>query len=296
MKILSFGATGSQGGPVARRLLERGHGVRTLLRNPEKAEGLRGLEVVGGDLGDAAKVREVTEGAEAVFMVLPLGGNPLEYAGNVISAAKGAGVKLIVLNTSGQTPREPTGMPMMDYRIALEAMLRESGIPGVILRPTAYMENFLGPWVLPGIQHAGVVAYPHRADYPVSWIASDDVAKLAVAAFERPELAGQSFDVGGPEALIGGRIAESFTGALGRRIRYEAITPQAFGERMGQVFGPEMGAGAARAYQISWDDNANGMAIEMNPVLDKLPVKLTPLEEWVRQHAPAFAESAVESR
>lgn len=198
--ILSYGATGVQGGPVARRLLEAGHTVRTVIRNPERAQALEkmGLEVFKGDLSDPASLEVASKGVDAVFLILPLGGNPVEFVHNAIQAAKQADVGYIVLDTSGQTPKVPTGSPMMDYRLALEAGLRDSGIPSVIVRPTTYMENLLGPWALPAIRDGSKVAYPVPTDHRVSWISAEDAAAL-----ERPELAGRTFDVGGPEALTG---------------------------------------------------------------------------------------------
>lgn len=296
MKILSYGATGSQGAPVARRLLENGHQVRVMLRHPDKAESLKtmGAEVVQGDLGDLPSVLQANRGIKAVFIMLPFGsgGNPVQMFQNALQAAKEAGVGYIVFNISGQTPKEPTGLPMLDYRIALEQMLGQSGIPSVILRPTAYMENLLGPWTLPTIQARDVVAYPVAANRPLSWVASEDVAALAVAALEHPQLAASVFDVGGPEALTGARIAESFSTALSRPIRYEAISPEAFGAMMAGIMGPEAGEATTKAYQVSEATPLEAMSINMQPVLEKLPVRLTTLESWVRQHAPAFSAAA----
>jgi uncharacterized protein YbjT (DUF2867 family) len=288
--ILSYGATGVQGGPVARRLLEAGHTVRTVVRNPERAQSLQamGLEVFQGDLGDPESLERASKGADAVFLILPLGGNPVEFAHNAIQAAKQADVGYLVLNTSGPTPKTPTGSPMMDYRLALEAELHDSGVPSVSVRPTTYMENLLGPWALPAIRDGSTVAYPVPGDHRVSWISAEDAAALCVAALGRPELAGQTFDVGGPEALTGARIAESFSRALGRAVRYEPITPEAFGGMMAQAFGPAMGAGATTAYRHTWAQPKDAMNIDMEAVLEHLPVKLTSLEDWVQAHREAF--------
>ena len=223
------------------------------------------------------------------------GGNPVEYTSNAIKAAKDAGVKFIVFNVSGQTPDEPTGMPMMDYRIAVEAALQESGIPNMILRPTAYMENLLGPWTLPGIKAKDEVAYPVASHRPLSWVASEDVAKLVVAALERPELAGSVFKVGGPEGLTGERVAESFSNALGRKITYKAISPREFGDIMGRMMGPEAGEATTKAYEMSEAAPLEAMKMDMTDVLDKLPVQLTTLEQWVRSRKELFVSELVKS-
>ena len=294
--ILTYGAGGAQGAPVAHGLLDAGYRVRALVTDTEKRRALAdaGAEVVAGDLADLDSVRRATEGVDKVFLMLPFsgGGNPLDYAQNAIHAAREAGVKLLALNTSGQTPPELTGLPMLDYRIHLEQMLRGSGVPNIILRPTAYMENFLGPWVLPRLGAENVLAYPVEAQRPTSWIAAQDLGRFAVAALGRPDLAGQAFDLGGPQALKGADIAQAFSDALGREIRYEAITPEQFGAIMGRVMGPEAQAGIVAAYRAGEAAPLDAMVPDMESVLAHLPVKQTTLEQWVRQHADRFSQAA----
>ncbi|CAM3958452.1 SDR family oxidoreductase [Deinococcus frigens] len=294
--VLTYGAGGAQGAPVAHGLLDAGYRVRALVTDAAKNQALNdaGAEVVAGDLADMDSVRRATQGVDKVFLMLPFsgGGNPLEYAQNAIQAAKEGGVKLLVLNTSGQTPPEPTGLPMMDYRIHLERGLRDSGVPNIILRPTAYMENFLGPWVLPRLQAEDVLAYPVAADRPTSWIAAQDLGRFAVAALGRPELTGQAFDLGGPQALKGADIADAFSTALGREIRYEATTPEQFGAIMGRMMGPEAEAGIVAAYRAGAAAPLDSMVVDMQGVVAQLPVQQTTLEQWVRQQVDLFAQTA----
>ena len=291
--ILTYGSTGSQGEPVARKLLEAGHQVRAVVRHPERAAALqaKGAEIVQGDLGDFESLKRASAGVNAIFLMFPFSaqGNPFELLGNALEAAKSAGVKFLVFNASGQAPAKPTGIPMLDFRIQLEEFIANGGISNVILQPGAYMENFLGPWCLPAVQHQNAVAYPHRNEMRVSWIASEDLGSLAVAALERPELAGQRLRLGGPEALDGAAIARAFTAGLGRQITYQAITPEAFGATMAQLMGPEAGEGIRVAYGHSNAQPDDAMSVDMTAVLERLPVKLTTLEEWVRRHVKAFA-------
>lgn len=125
----------------------------------------------------------------------------------------------------------------------------------------------------------------------VSWIASEDLGSLAVAALERPELTGRRFTLGGPEALDGAAITRAFSAGLNRDIAYQAVTPQAFGATMAQIMGSEAGEGIRIAYGYSNAQPDNAMSVDMIGVLEQLPVKLTSLEEWVRSHSTAFAPS-----
>ncbi|MDP9366476.1 MAG: NmrA family NAD(P)-binding protein [Chloroflexota bacterium] len=149
--VLVYGATGAQSGPVARRLLEAGHGVRVLTRDATKATALRdrGADVVEGDMSDPAAMRAATEGVDKVFLLVPFfvrdPADTVRYGRNAIEAARAAGVRLVVWNPSGEIVPVQTGNPSLDARSELLGLLQASGLPHIVLQPTAYMENFLGP-------------------------------------------------------------------------------------------------------------------------------------------------------
>jgi uncharacterized protein YbjT (DUF2867 family) len=295
-KILTYGSTGSQGSPVAHHLLAAGHDVRVVVRDTDKAADLAqaGAEVFGGDLTSPASLTGPSNGVDAVFLMIPFGaqGDPLQLATNAINAAKDGGAKLLVFLASGHTPSEPTGIPMFDFRTVIENHVANSAMPSIILRPGVYMENFLGPWCHPSVQHANAVAYPHRKGMSASWITSQDVGALVTAAITKPELAGKRYTIGGPDALSGSQIAEAFTNALQRPITYNPIDPADFGNTMSQFMGPEIGMslGAAYAWQNEQPDDA--MAVDMTGVLADLPVELTRLEDWVRTNRHLFRSNS----
>lgn len=296
MNILTYGSTGSQGAPVAHKLLAAGHQVRAVARRPDRASSLvsHGAEVVPGDLSDAESLRRASAGMDGMFLMLPFGaqGDPFALIGNALEAAQTAGVKFLVFNTGGHTPDVPTGVPMMDFRIHLEQFVQDAGIPTVMVRPGVYMENFLGPWCLPSIQTRNAVAYPHRSEMRVSWITSQDLGSLVAAAFARPHLAGQRFTVGGPEALDGNGVATAFSAGLGRDITYHGITADTFAATMAGIMGPEAAAAIRAAYAHTNAQPNDAMRVDMNAVLEVLPVQLTRLEDWVRTHRAMFAASA----
>ncbi len=295
--FLTYGATGSQGEPVARQLLEAGHSVRVIVRQPERALALqaKGAEVIQGDLSDFTSLQHASAGVDGVFLMLPFSaqGDPFALLGNAIRAAKESGVNHLVFNASGQAPAAPTGIPMLDFRIHLADFISTCGIPNIILQPGVYMENFLGPWCLPSIQNQAAVTYPHRAEMRVSWLASQDLGALAVAALTRPALAGQRFALGGPEALDGAAIAKAFTKGLNRPITYQAISPEAFAATMTKIMGAEAGEAIRAGYTHSNAQSDDAMNTNMVAVLEQLPVQLTSLETWVGLHAKAFAAVTV---
>lgn len=295
LNVLVYGATGSQQGPVVPHLLAAGHQPYALTHSPGKAEALQqtGARVVVADMASADQLRQASEGMDAVALLVPFFlANPSDgvaYAKNAIDAARQAGVKLIVWNTSGLLLPERVGNPALDSRLDVAEYLQRSGVPHITLQPSVYAENLLGPWTAPFVANHDQVAYPTPAEMPVGWIATQDVAALVVAALERPELAGKSFLVSGRENLTGPELAARFSAGLGRPLAYHALPPAEFGAILDQLFGPGAGAGATAMYQHIHDTKQYPpMHTDMDPVLQQLPVQLTPIAEWVRQFAPAF--------
>jgi uncharacterized protein YbjT (DUF2867 family) len=297
--VLVYGATGMQAGPVARRLLEAGYGVRVLSRDPAKAEAprARGATVVEGDMGDPASLRAASEGVDKVFLLVPFfvrdPADTVRYGRNAIEAARAAGVRLLVWNPSGEIVAVRTGNPSLDARAELLGVLEASGLPHIVLQPTAYMENFLGPWTAPELAERGTFAYPITNDIRMQWITQEDVAAFAVEAFDRPELASLNLKIAGPERLNGEGIAERFGRALGRPIAFRPMPPREFGAILDRAIGPGAGDAAAGFYEAAAaNPELLSTAVDLAPALEKLPIRPTPLEEWVARHAAAFAERA----
>jgi uncharacterized protein YbjT (DUF2867 family) len=296
LKVLVYGATGSQAAPVVHHLLQRGHQPFVVTRNPDKAAALAraGATIVVADLADRERLVAISQGMDAVSLLIPFFVNPADapaFGRNAIDAAQAAGVKLLVWNTSGPLPAARTGNPAIDVRIDTLAHLRASGVPYIVIQPTAYAENLLGPWTAPFVAREDRVAYPNRPEVRVGWIASDDVGALMVAALERPTLAGQVFAVSGLENASGPDLAAAFSAALGRSISYSAMQPREFGAILDSLFGPGAGVAAAAEYQRAWDTGESPvMHVEMEPVLAVLPVRMHTLQAWVEKHAAAFRQ------
>lgn len=298
LKVLVYGATGSQASPVVHHLLANGHEAYALTRDPqtEKAAPLReaGATVVAGDMADRASLIAASEGMDGVaFMIPAFIDNPMNYpvfAQNAIEAAKEAGVKLIVWNSSGPMLAERIGNPMYDLRLDIADMLANSGVPYIILQPSVYMENLLGPWTRPFVAQQDELPYPVPEDMPLGWIASDDVGKLTVAALERPSLANNKFIISGVQNVTGPELAAEFSKGLGREISYRFMPLSEFAGVMDQVFGPGVGEMAAAGYQFQID-NRDLLAtwVDMEPVLAKLPVEMTSLADWATKHKMALS-------
>lgn len=106
-RVLVYGATGSQSGPLVGALLARGYQPVVLTRDTTRATALAaaGAEIVEGNMGDRARLIDISQGIDAVMLLIPFAlANPADgitYGRNVIDAARAAGVRRIIWNASG---------------------------------------------------------------------------------------------------------------------------------------------------------------------------------------------------
>jgi uncharacterized protein YbjT (DUF2867 family) len=296
MKVLVYGAGGSQQFPVIKALTNKGANVVATTSQPEKVKMLQsaGAEAVVANMADRERLEEITEGIDAISFLVPFFlANPmngLEYAQNVIDAASKNGVKLLVWNSSGFILPAKMGNPSLDVRIDIVEYLKSSGLPHIIIQPSVYAENLLGPWTAPYVKNEQLVTYPTPEEMPVGWIATNDVAALVAEAIYSPNLAGQSFQVSGIENLTGNQLAEKFSTGLNKPIHYRQMAPKDFRKILDGLFGEGAGKDAEAVYQEITDTKKYPVmhSSTMSEILKKLPVKMTSIEDWVAQNNKSF--------
>jgi len=284
--ILVYGATGTQGTPVEEQLLKQHKDTRVVTRDPGHAAhwAARGAEVAVADLGDPESLAAANEGIDRLVLQLPLQYDfelHEAYGRNAVDAAKAAGVKFVVFNTSAHVI---SGEHVHAYEARQEVVdyLLASGIPSVVIRPTFYYEIFLGPWIRPGIVDSGVVAFPLPAQFRMSWISAEETAAYAVAALDRPDLAGQEFDVGGPEALTGDNIAARFGEVMGRSMTYVSIDPDDYERALAPIFGETVAFEVAA--QVRCMIRHGTGAVDMTVTPAEFGVEPLPLARWISEH------------
>ncbi|MGN9845361.1 NmrA family NAD(P)-binding protein [Nonomuraea sp. H19] len=237
--ILVTGATGNQGGAVARELAARGWSVRALVRDPDSAaaRALTGVSLVQGDLDDPASVRAAMTGVHGVFSVQALGWTAEELAQEVrrgttiADLARELKVAHLVYSSVGGAERD-TGIDHFTGKWAIEQHIAASGVPATILRPTFFMTNLLFYADAPDGER--VIKLPFLPEQRMQLIAPEDIAHFAAEAFDRPqEYTGRQLEIAG-EALTGAEIAEVYERVTGVPTRFE---PQPTGgERMYEWF------------------------------------------------------------
>ncbi|HEV7510543.1 MAG TPA: NmrA family NAD(P)-binding protein, partial [Candidatus Acidoferrum sp.] len=122
LTVVITGSTGKQGGAVARGLLERGHKVRAVTRDPNSSQARllanARASLVTASLEDTAAIIKALEGATSLFaMTTPSGGGTDAETRQGIAAAdaaKAAGVHLVF--TSVGSANRQTGVPHFDSK------------------------------------------------------------------------------------------------------------------------------------------------------------------------------------
>ncbi|GEC70796.1 Uncharacterized conserved protein YbjT, contains NAD(P)-binding and DUF2867 domains [Flavobacterium flevense] len=296
MKVLVFGATGSQQFHVIGEAKNKGaevYAVTSSEKNFDKLKNAGAIPVLG-DMSDLEKMKEITKGIDTIALLIPVSlPNPadgFQLAKNVIDAAKSNDVKMIVWNTSGYLAPKKIGIPMEDVKIDTKEYLENAGVPYVIIEPSIYAENLLAPYTTEYTQKERKVAYPTPENMPIGFIASRDVSAFVVEALYKPELSGQSFMISGLNNLKGNDLAEKFSIGLGEKIDFYAMPPQEFGDKLSILVGEESARGVQGYYEMlaSLPVYPTKFNPNLQEVLEKLPVKMTPMEEWVKMHKEIF--------
>jgi uncharacterized protein YbjT (DUF2867 family) len=274
--ILVAGATGKQGGAVARSLLDRGFRVRGLTRNPHKPEAQalaeQGAEVVQGDMEDSSDMDTALEGAYGVFTVQNFWetgyDGEVQQGKTVADAAKAAGVEHFVYSSVGSAHRQ-TGIPHFESKWQVEEHVRQIGLPYTILRPVFFMQNW--EWMREHVL-GGTLAQPLDPDKPFQQIAVEDVGAFAAIAFEHPdEWIGREVDLAGDEPTMP-EIAETFGRVAGKEIGYYQVPWDQFEEQRGEEY----------ARQYRWFNDV-GYEADIAALRQEYP-ELTSFERYLRSH------------
>jgi uncharacterized protein YbjT (DUF2867 family) len=226
--ILVTGATGNQGGAIARQLLVDGYRVRAMTRDPhsDKSQALAalGAELVQGDFGDPQSLERALDGAWGAYSVQNSwdGGVAVEeeHGKQFAEIARGAGILHFVYSSVGSA-QHGTGIPHFESKWHIEEKVRELAFPSyTILRPVFFMENFLSPWFKPEIME-GKLRMALPADTPLQMIALGDIGKFGALAFkEHQRMDDVELDIAGDQLTMA-RAAEIISHAMDKRVLFE---------------------------------------------------------------------------
>ncbi|MFA1729216.1 SDR family oxidoreductase, partial [Xanthomonas nasturtii] len=250
------GATGAQSAPLLNVLSQAGKHAVAAVRNTDAVAG-PSVQV------DHRSVRSLTDayrGAHGVFVHLPQAPEDVRvaYANNIVQAIDTAKPARVLTSTSGSIVDTPgsalQAAPDSAIAILIDGVQR-SGVSSVVIAPRLYLENLLLPMVIGGVHGDGVLGYPIREEFPVSWSSHLDVADVAAQLFDRPGVTGV-VGVGQLPGLLGADLAAALAHHLKRDVCFQSVLPADFGKQLEPLLGPATTA-MAGFYQALWQTPAN---------------------------------------
>lgn len=271
--ILITGATGKQGGAVARALVGKGFKIRALTRKPESEAALSlaktGAEIVKGDLDDVASLKNALQGVWGVFSVQntwEAGVEKEEEQGKRLAKlAREAGVEHFVYSSVGSAHRG-TGIPHFENKWRVEETVRELHFPShVILRPVFFMENLTSPWFSNGEKLVAALDPATK----LQMIAVKDIGEYGARAFlDAKKLSGREIDLAGDSVTLP-KATEVLGKGLGRKIEFVRIPIEEVRKNSADF-----------AIMLEWFDRV-GYSADIDGLQREFGIKPTKLDEWV---------------
>ena len=304
--ITIFGATGAQGGGLARSILADRDGpfaVRAVTRdvNSAAARALAadGAEVVAANLDDAAAVAHALAGAYGAYCVTFFWAHfspdrELAEARLMAQAARAAGLQHVIWSTLEDTrrwmklddPRMPTLMgrykvPHFDAKGEADQYFRDAGVPTTFLLTSFYWDNliFFGSGPKPAADGKLDFILP-MGQAKLPGIAAEDIGRCAHGVFRRgAELIGKTVGIAG-EHLTGAEMAAALTHALGREVRHLDVPPDVY-----RGFGFPGADDLGNMFQFKRDFNADFCAARSLEVSRALNPRLQTFAHWLGENA-----------
>jgi uncharacterized protein YbjT (DUF2867 family) len=304
--IAVLGATGAQGGGLARAILSEPAGefaVRALTRDPNTptARELAGLgaEVVRADVDDPASLRTAFSGAHGAFCVTFFWAHlsperELAEARGIAEAARDAGVRHAIWSTLEDTrkwvplsdPRMPTlqgryKVPHLDAKGEADRFFAEAGVPTTYLLTSFYWDNFIHFGVGPKRGPDGQLALTlPMGNAKLPGIAAEDIGRCALGVFRKgADLVGKHVGIAG-EHLTGAEMAAALSRAVGEPVRYQDVSPDVY-RGFGFPGADELG----NMFQFKRDFERDFCGARNPEVARSLNPSLLTFEAWLARNA-----------
>ena len=289
--ILVVDGTGTQGGNVARALLQRGYRVRILSRNPSSPAALllqnQGAEIIQGDLGQPASLLPVMNNVTALFSAQysdPADSSiEVRNTVNMVQEALKAGVQQVIhtsvigTNIFPRWSKSTFLTTVWENKYKVEELIRHGGFNNwTILHPSFFMENFAEPlsrFMAPELKFGKLFGVLHP-DTPIKLNCGEDTARFALEGFEKPALfQAKDINIAGDELSMKD-IALILSEVLERNIVYEEVTKEE-GIRRGLF------EGTVHSHQ--WMNEVPGFGFDIQET-KKYGLPMTSLLTWIKRN------------
>jgi uncharacterized protein YbjT (DUF2867 family) len=281
MTHLITGATGEVGSRIVNGLLHRGIRPAIFVRDPAKARARYGdtVDIHVGDLADNDSLQAALNGIDALFL-LNSGPELMHRDAAAAHIAKRAGVqRLVKLSSLDAQQQVGTGV----WHAQGESAIRATGIFFTFVRPTGFMSNALF-WA-PLINSEAVVR-SSTGNGKIPFIDPQDIAAVTIEALTTAKYVGESLAITGPEALSYGEMAAKIATAIGKPIRFEAISEDEERRRMAAwEDSSEMIDAHISIYRAIREGRLAAVTHEVERILGRKP---TSFDHWLQRNVPAF--------
>ena len=196
-----IGGTGHTGKPIALGLLEKGHKVRIVSRNADKAKDLidKGAEHFPGSSLDTALLKRAFEGADALYAMIPFDYSAIDYTAMqeshvkaIAEALKRSTIKYVVTLSSIGAHLDSGGGVVQGLHTMEQLFNTLEGINVLHLRPAYFLENALG--LIGMIKMMGILGTPLKGDLKLPMVATKDIAAVGLKHLLALDFSGKSHE------------------------------------------------------------------------------------------------------
>jgi uncharacterized protein YbjT (DUF2867 family) len=266
---------------VVAQLLDAGVPVRALTRRPATAGLPATVEVVAGDLTVPESLDAALQGVGAVFLLWTA---PPTIAPAVVERLASHARRVVFLSSPHRTPhpffQQPNPMALLHADV--ERLIAAAGLASTIIRPGMFASN-TRLWWASMIRDGDVVRWPYGAAETAP-IDERDIAAVAARALYEDGHTGGDYVLTGPESLSQAEQVSAIGVALGRRIRFEELSPEEFRREMGS----RMPGPVADMLLAAWRATIGRPAFVTSTVADVVGSPARTFRQWVADHADAF--------
>jgi len=279
--VLVTGATGRVGRLVVAELRAAGVPVRALTRRPSAAELPAAVEVFAGDLTTPDSLDAALQGVGAVFLLWTA---PPATVSAVVEHLAAHTRRVVFLSSPHQTkhPFFQQPNPMAALHAGIERSIAAAGLAATMIRPGMFASNVTFWWA-DAIRNGGVVRWPYGAAETAP-IDERDIAAVAARALYQDGHAGGDYVLTGPESLSQAEQVSIIADTIGRPIRFEELTPDAFRRETEGRWPPPV----VNMLLNAWGAAIGQPAFVTSTVADILGTPARTFRQWAADHADAF--------